>query len=109
MRHMTTCDQCGCPVEVEYSAEDITSMESMAHLLGDWRKLTSRCKPCETRVLMEHGYIKPETAPAEAPKPLTEEQVRERLPLKTLATIPFQAKHKFDDSDTGYLSPNLFN
>ena len=99
MIHNTTCDTCGCPMAVKYTTEDIISMEAMKI---DWKAIQGRCDACQEKVLIDHGYIKIEKPKATA-KPLSGDQVRERLPIAKLTG----ARPRPDDG-AEYLSPEQF-
>ncbi len=100
MIHQTTCERCGKPVSIRWTAEDIQSMESLG---VDWKGIEGRCEACEEQVQIEHGYIKPQ-AQAKLQEPLTEEEVRQRIPLSK-QTSPNAARREIGEGAV-YVSPD---
>ena len=102
MIHQTTCDRCGKPVSIKWTTEDIKSMEA---LKVDWKGIEGRCEACEEQILIEHGYVKPQ-AEARPQEPLTEEEVRQRIPLSMQTAIPFPARRERIGEGAVYVSPD---
>ena len=99
MIHQTTCDRCGKPVAIKWTPEDIQSMESMG---VDWKAIEGRCDDCQEAALREHGYIKPQ-ASTSVQEPLSEEEVRARLPISKQTSTP--VKRGIDEGAV-YVSPD---
>jgi hypothetical protein len=104
MRLTKTCEACGKPYELVFTDEDIESMEAL-HV--DWRNIEGRCAKCQREVLVrKRRPAAGSDAGSASAKPMSDAEIRERMPLSVLAASRGEPAK---DADTFYLSPDYKN
>jgi len=101
----TKCDTCGCEVMVEYSDLQVESLRTYNFAP---ETMLSRCEACQERLELALGYRKPKAEQTPAPAPtLSEQEVRDRLPLSTLAKSETATQQRGFPTDLGSI-PGMF-